>query len=206
VTTAAELFPARDYFDEQFVGVEADGGEVVGVRFDHCTFEKATLPRARFVDCVFQGCTIRTSDLNLAAFPGTRLSDVAFEDTKLTGSVWREIASTGVGAARGLRFARCLLDFAAMSEVRLRNARFEDCSLREADLAQSDFGDAAFVRCELAGVRFQHTRLARASLVGSRNYVIDPRQNDIAGLRVSLPDGLGLLHGLGIVIEDERSA
>ena len=43
--------------------------------------------------------------------------------------------------------------------------------------------------------------LARADLRGATGYAIHPGENDVRGLRVSMPDALSLLLSLGVVVE-----
>jgi len=59
----------------------------------------------------------------------------------------------------------------------------------------------AFDGSDLQGCRFEECDLTSADLRSARNYLISPLSNKIAGMRVSLPEALGLLAAVDVVVE-----
>jgi len=59
-----------------------------------------------------------------------------------------------------------------------------------------DFAGADLTRCA-----FQRDDLSGADLRGARGYVISPLDNDLGGMRVALPEAMGLIAALGVVVE-----
>ncbi len=131
---------------------------------------------------------------------GAQLTEVAFRGCKLLGVDWSTATRSLIG--QPLVFERCLLDFGVFRSANLRGSVFRDCSAREVDLVGADLGEATFEGTNLDRARFGETRLVDASLVGASNYLIDPRENDVSGLRVGLPDGAALLRVFGIVVDE----
>jgi fluoroquinolone resistance protein len=85
--------------------------------------------------------------------------------------------------------------------MQLRRSVFRDCSAREIDLVGADIGEATFDGTNLERARFGATRLVETDLVGALGYELDPRENDVRGLRVGLPEGAALLRVFGIVVD-----
>jgi hypothetical protein len=52
------------------------------------------------------------------------------------------------------------------------------------------------------GSRFVDCDLSGADLRKARAYRIDVRRNAVAGLRVRMPEAIGLLHGLDVVVDE----
>lgn len=167
-----------------------------GSAFERCTFrgvnlQSADLSRCRFVDCRFEG-----SNLSVARLAGAVLQDVAFRDCKLTGVDWAVAQRLAC-----LAFESCVLDECAFVKLDLRDVVFRRCRLRGAVFAETDLSGADFRESDLTGAQFLRTRLAGADLRGARGYVIHPGENDVKGLRASMPDAAGLVTALGVVLE-----
>ena len=96
------------------------------------------------------------------------------------------------------QFDRCRLDYASFAACDLTRVTFRDCHLVEADLSGARLRQATFAGSDLSGARFGGTDLRDASLVGASGWVLDPRDNLVAGLEVEVADAAGLLGPLGI--------
>ena len=73
----------------------------------------------------------------------------------------------------------------------------DEVDFSECNLAQADFSNT-----DLAAAIFQNTDLSQASFVNARNYIIDVRSNKVKKAKFSMPEALGLLYGLDVVIEE----
>jgi len=167
-----------------------------GSAFERCTFrganlQSADLERCRFVEYRFEG-----SNLSVARIAGAAFQDAAFLDCKLAGIDWT-MAQRLVCVA----FESCVLDECAFVKLDLRGVVLRRCRLRDAVFAESDLSHADFRDADLTGAQFLRTNLAGADLRGAHGYVIHPAENNVKGLRASMPDAAGLVTALGVVLE-----
>ena len=167
-----------------------------GTAFERCTFrgvnlQEADLSRCRFVECRFDAC-----NLSVASVTECVLQDVRFRDCKLAGIDW-----SGTRRFSVVAFEACVLDQCAFMGMDLKKAVLRDCRLREVVFAETDLSEADVRAADLTGARFSGTKLAKADLRGAHGYVIHPLENGVAGLRVSMPDAVGLVTGLGVEVE-----
>ena len=91
-----------------------------------------------------------------------------------------------------------------MDEV-LTGSLHEGERLADVELVGADFDEATLRRavvddCSLAGARFVRADLRDADLRGARDYVIDPRETRVEGLRVDVTGALGLLAPFGVAV------
>lgn len=164
--------------------------------FERCVFAGANLQSADLADCRFVDCRFEDSNLSVARVPGCVLQDVTFTGTKLVGIDWSVVARLSVVA-----FERCVLDQCAFVKMDLRKCGMRGSRLREAVFEGTDLSEADLRDTDLAGARFTGTKLVKADLRGARNYVIHPVENQVTGLRVSMPDAAGLVTALGVEVE-----
>ncbi|MFA5594777.1 MAG: pentapeptide repeat-containing protein [Trueperaceae bacterium] len=75
------------------------------------------------------------------------------------------------------------------------------CLLNRAAFERCNLSGVAFDGSDLQGCRFEECDLTSADLRSARNYLISPLSNKIAGMRVSLPEALGLLAAVDVVVE-----
>lgn len=181
-----------------FAEREFTGGVRVtpGSAFERCAFRGATLQSADLSRCRFVECRFDGSNLSVARVAGAVFQDVAFRDCKLAGVDWAVAQRFSCVA-----FEACVLDECAFVKLDLRAATFRRCRLRDAVFAESDLSGADFRESDLAGAQFLRTKLTGADLRGARGYVIHPTENDVKGLRASMPDAAGLVTALGVVLE-----
>ena len=169
---------------------------VRGTSFERCRFAACALQEADLTDCRFIECRFEGSNLSAARIPGSVWRDVAFAGCKLSGIDWSAAARFG-----DVAFDACVLDDSAFLGMKLRRAVLRDCRLRNVSFAEADLTEADLARSDLQGAQFARTKLARADLRGATGYTIHPGENDVRGLRVSMPDALSLLLSLGVVVE-----
>lgn len=76
----------------------------------------------------------------------------------------------------------------------MKEVDFYQADLTECDLSYSNFQEA----------RFQETILIKANFKHAYNYQIDPITNKLKGAQFNLPEAIGLLTGLGIIIKETK--
>ena len=103
---------------------------------------------------------------------------------------------------RNPSFDECNISLNNFTALRLKKTRFVKCDAREADFTQAELSESDFHGSDLLGARFHQTTLLKADFRGAVNYVMNPADNKLKGAKFSLPEALGLLSGLGIVISE----
>ena len=191
----------REYVvDEVLTGELEDGQRLAGVEFVGCTLRDSVLAGATLTGVHFERCTFERVDLSRLRMPDVALDGCTFLGCKALATSW-SMMRTSVLAPDPTAWIDCLLGMGSFSGLDLTGARFERCSLTDADFADAVLKDVTFGDCTLAGARFVRTDLRGADLSGCRDYVIDVREAQVEGLRLDAAGALGLLAPFGVEIE-----
>jgi uncharacterized protein YjbI with pentapeptide repeats len=191
--------------EEVLDGGEIDGlvfeDDVRGRRYSECTFVRCRFQGMALVDvvlsnCVFVDCAFRNVDV-----AGLRMQNTAFRSVVCVGIDWSEVRALGKLFPLFKEISGCVLQFNTFFKMKLSKLLFSDskildCSFMEANLAGSvfrgvDFLNSTFQDCDLTACDFRE----------ARNYRINTAANSMAGARFSLPEVVGLLDNLGVIIE-----
>lgn len=149
-----------------------------------CDFSAADLSGLHLEDCVFEDCRLSGACINGTAFNG-----VHFKRCALAGLNFYEAYRLVMAMA----FEECALDFCSFQELSLKKTVFKNCSLRSAVFTGADLSAAVFDRCDLSRALFHKTRLDKADLSSSYNFVIDPDDNSLKKTSFSSLNLAGLL-------------
>jgi len=193
----AAFASAQSYRAATFEKIDAAGHALEDVEFDSCVFRgcaltKAVLKRWHLLDCRFEDC-----DLTAARLTGARLRGVAFKNCRAGGVNW-----AGASSLDDLSFEHCVLDHGVFTGAKLPRFSAVDCRVREADFGDADLRGAVFSKSDLMGARFFGADLSSADLRGAFDYLIDARDTKLKKARVNLPEAVGLLAGLDVIVED----
>ncbi|NVO31511.1 pentapeptide repeat-containing protein [Hymenobacter lapidiphilus] len=187
-----------DYFPPENVLLRVLPPALVDQReFEQFHFIGFDLSQADLVGCRFTDCLFETCNLAGASLANTSLQNVAFDGCKLLGlqfTVCRDLLF-------GVHFDRCQLDYALFGGKQMAGTRFEGCSLREADFADTNLTGSVFADCDLTGTLFENTKLADADLRTARHLQLDPALNEVKGARFALESLPGLLTKFELVVE-----
>lgn len=201
MSSLREMLDGRDLVEDEEVGGDLDPQErLEGVTFVGCTvtgsvWAHAVLARCRFEDCTFEGV-----DLSGARLPDTVLDECRFVDVRALGTAWGTLARPTIPPDPST-WTGCRLDLGSFGGADLSGARFERCSLVEADLDGVVLRGARLADCDLRGARIIRADLGEADLRGSHGYVLDPRDNEVAGLHVDLAGSAGLLVPFAVEVD-----
>jgi uncharacterized protein YjbI with pentapeptide repeats len=97
-------------------------------------------------------------------------------------------------------FENCLLHYCNFSDLNMKNVRFNGSKIKESHFTNTCLSNADFNGAELSGTIFHNSDLRKADFSGATQYSIDPGTNKIKKAKFSLPEVVGLLHGLDIII------
>ena len=197
--SASRLLEETDFELASVTGLQLTGESLMGKHFAACRIARTVLSDGNLRKTTFDDVEFEDCDLSSVRLDGASLSEVTFRRCKLLGVDWSTASQSLIG--QPLVFEECQLDFGVFQNVKLRGSTFRDCSAREADFVGADIGESSFPGTNLERARFGGTRLVDADLEGARGYELDPRENDVRGLRVGLPEGAALLRVFGIVVD-----
>jgi len=191
------MFETRsDHEDIVFDQLDATKSSIAGSRFDRCTFRKVQLKEASLSKCKFESCVFENCDLSLFHGYESAFIDVRFHECKLVGVNW-----TDGRRYSNISFEKCVLDYCSFVSLDFRKTDFHDCRFLEASFAEANLTDANFAGSDLSGCRFLRTNLTRCDLSNARGYVINPNENTVKGMKVSLAGAVSLMQTLGIRVD-----
>ena len=153
------------------------GLEFAGVKFVGCKFTSASFRRADFCDTVFENCD----------FSGATLRGASFRRAILCGCKGMG-ADFSEGYFADARVEQSNFSYANFSEVKFRAARFFECDLADASLANCAVKGLELQKVRLAavkGLELQKVRLARAELYGTLFRGVDLTDCDLTGVTLS---------------------
>jgi len=195
-----------DYYEDQnFRGLEMDGGEVHGITFVNCTFLSCAFAEATFKACRFQGCTFKKCDLSLVKLDDSSFSGSTFEDSRLIGVNWVHLdwgKSDFQPLSNPMCFNGCVLNYGTFMGLTLEKVVILRCTVWDVDFSDASLCKADCRFSDFTNSRFRHTDLSEADLRGASNYFIQPQHNTLKKTRFSLPEAMSLLYNLDIEISD----
>ncbi len=217
------------FHDQDLSQHDFSGANLAGATFENCTltgtsFRHADLNQAVFTRCRalpqredeqgadFSYANLREArfercDLTTALFCGVTAYDLSFDACQLQGADFTGadfcLPIRGASALAGFRMTGCNFAFGDLSNTQLNDCVLtgnrmidviaHNCSLTGADLSGS----------ELSGLTGSGLDLSGADLRGASFNTLDPRQVNLAGVRMGLSQGLAILERLEILIDPE---
>ena len=124
------------------------------------------------------------------------MHDVVFHTCRLQAVDFGALARDPVGVS--VRFEACDLSVASFRDLDLRQAAFDGGRAQEAAFVAVDLHGIQMRGLDLSGAEIRGCDLRDADLRGSSGVVLSPCDNRVRGLRIDLPDAVGLLAALGV--------
>lgn len=189
-------FDKKVYEHEIFTEMDPDSKNAVDREFYQCRFENCDLTavdfsQSRFETCVFSGCNLSLARINDCRFLGVR-----FEQCKLAGSAFDKCDAFILD----IGFEGSIISNCNFSKLNLKKTLFRGCEILESDFVGTQLMESDFSQSTLAGSVFNTCDLTKANFTGARSYSINPQNNKVKKARFSMPEALGLLEHLDIVI------
>lgn len=188
------MFKTNDYWEEEFIDLEEK--ELDSIYFDNCTFVKCNFSKAVIYKCKFTECRFVNCDLSLAVLKASTFNDVSFENCKLIGISW-----SSCDEPFDVTFSSCNLSQNSFHLMDLRQIKFIDSLIKDSGFEECNMEKSLFDNCDLQLSSFIKNNLKKANFVTSKNYLIDPKQNDLTKASFSLPEALSFLALLPIEIK-----
>jgi uncharacterized protein YjbI with pentapeptide repeats len=188
------MFKTNDYWEEEFI--EYSDKDLDTIYFDNCTFIKCDFSKSYFYSCKFTECTFINCDLSLTILKNCTLNDVSFENSKLLGISWSNCIEPF-----DINFDSCNISQNSFHLLDLRQMKFKNSLINDTGFEECNLERALFDNCNLEQTVFINNNLKKANFETSKNYLIDPKQNDIQKAQFSLPEALSFLSLLPIKIK-----
>lgn len=185
------------YQDEVFEQAELSELFSTPAEFDNCTFNNCSFASANLSGSVFIDCKMNDCDLSNAELKETGLKGVAFNNCKMLGLLFYNCSKF----LFSISLNNCQLNYSSFFQVKLPKVKFSHCDFLETDFTEADLTGCIFDNCNLAGARFEQTKLKQADLHTALNYSIDPNINQIRKAKFSLQGVPGLLDAYDIEID-----
>ena len=167
-------------------------GDYENCIFLNCDLSNFNLSHFAFTECEFIGC-----NLGMAKLGKTALRDIKFKDCKLLGLHFEHCKEL----LFAVDFDHCILNLSCFYNMKIKKAKFKDCSLQEVDFTEADLTDAVFHNCDLSGTIFDNTILEKADFRTAYHYTINPEINKLTKAKFSITGIPGLLKKYNIEIE-----
>lgn len=161
------------------------------VDFAHKVMRNREFNSCHFIDCdftesdlrtnVFEDCTFDRCNFSMAEIEGASFRKVKFIGSKLLGLDFSRCNTFGLS----FYFEETSLDYSVFFDVKLKNTRFINCSLREIDFSNADLSGAVFTGSDFLGARFMNTNLEKSDFRTAENFSIDPTNNKIRKAKFS---------------------
>lgn len=182
-----QYFENSNYIQDDFPGP----GEYVECTFTGIDFQEANISRMKFIDCSFNECNFSNTSVK-----GGLFRSPVFSKSRMIGINWVECATFSSAS-----FSDCLLDYCVFQSLNLKSNKFLECKMHEVDFYQTQLVGADFSKSDLRGTVFNGADLREVDFRGAVNYFIDVKLTNVKKAKFSMPEGLALLTGLGIIIE-----
>jgi len=182
-----ENFHSLDYSDPE--NILADSYE--NCIFSTCHFQAADLDKIRFENCTFDQC-----NFSMANLLDSRFQYCIFKGGKFLATDWSR--------ARELKepkFSHCNMEGSVFNHLDIRYGEFKDCHLIATSFLEVKLQDAVFCHSDLQEAIFEQCQMERCDFRGAKDYQIDIQQNTIRGAQFSRDEAIGLLVGMGVLIE-----
>lgn len=187
-------FETNDYWEEEFK--EYSIKNLDGIYFDDCTFVNCDFSKSLMYKCKFTECKFIDCDLSLSTLKSCTFNDVTFEKSKLLGISWSDCDEPF-----DIVFDSCNLSQNSFHMLDLRQIKFIDSLIKDSGFEECNLEKALFDNCDLQLTVFINNNLTKANFETSKNYLIDPKQNNIEKAEFSLPEALSFLTLLPIKLK-----
>lgn len=180
------MFKTNDYWEDEFI--DYSDKNIESIDFDNCNFINCDFSKSIFAYCKFSECTFDNCDLSLSELKNCTFNDVSFLNSRLLGLSWSSSQEPF-----NVKFDSCNLSQNSFHLLDLRVMKFINSSIKDTGFEECNLEKALFDKCNLEHTVFINNNLKKANFETSKNYLIDPKYNDVKGAMFSLPEALSFL-------------
>lgn len=184
-------FAADAYELAAIEGVSLNDASASRRQFDTCLLTRIELDRTKLSNFRMVDVRVERSSAANGIWAKPNLRRVAIVGCRLTGLTMTE------GDLSDVLFQECKADFLRLASSRIRNARFENCVLAEADFHESTVERVVFNGCDLRNANLANAKLSEVDLRGSKidGLTLDAAQ--LGSLTVDPSQAMAIIQILG---------
>lgn len=189
------MFEKEEYLEEEFEGIDfteeiEEYREFDGCSFINCTFRSTEFLSCKFSECIFEGC-----ELSLMKVKNSTFNDVVFKNSKVTGVDFSHLSEPVE-----IHFDTCNVNMSSFYNLDMRHAKILNSSLHDVDFVETNLEKADCSGSDFMGALFGRTNLKSAKLSSAKNYMINPNENIVTNMEVSLPHASSFFTFLGLKV------
>lgn len=159
--------------------------------FMDCDFSACNFHDLTFIDCTFTRCNFNNAQINHVKFRTVFFTDCQFKEVNF--AMCDQLILQ-------MRFDNCVLDFAKMYALKLKQCTFYKTSLIAVDFMKADVSGISFNKCDLYRAEFEQANAQKTDFSTSTNYTINPALTKVKKAIFSLEGAKGLLSHHQIVV------
>ncbi|WP_432670888.1 pentapeptide repeat-containing protein [Flavobacterium sp. SM2513] len=160
--------------------------------FINCDFSACNFHDLTFIDCNFTNCNFSQAQINHVKFRTVFFNSCQFKEVNF--AMCDQLIFQ-------MHFKDCILDFAKMYALKLKQCTFYNSSLIAVDFMKADVSGISFAKCDLYRAEFDEANAQKSDFSSSTNYTINPKQTKIKKAIFSLEGAKGLLSHHQIIVE-----
>ncbi len=189
-------FSEKTYYQARFAKISLSNENLNSKSFEECEFSSCSFINCKLEKCRFLNCKFSECILSAVIPSDCRWIETGFTKCKAIGIDW-----TTAKEIRELAFHECQINYSSFKLINLSKIKVIGCEAREVDFTDADLTEGDFRNTDFTGSRFFKTNLTGADLRGSKNYLIDVKNNTLKKTRFSYPEVISLLNSMDIIIE-----
>ncbi len=140
---------------------------------ENVDLQESVVSSVAFEYCTFKSCLFHKTKFEFCTFTECKFEDCDLSLIGVKGSVFNDVTIIN-SKAIGIDFSATISPFELAIE------------------------DSNFSNTDLSGATFSDTKLKSADFSNARNYFVDPKDNDVRAMKVSLPEAGSFLLHLGL--------
>lgn len=185
-------FPADSYELAAIHGAVLSDASVSRLQFDTCVLTRVELDRTTLSNLRMVDVIVETSSAANGTWASPSLRRIEIIGSRLTGLTVTE------GELADVVFRECKADFIQIiAASRIRDVRFENCVLAEADFRESTIERVTFSGCDMRNANLAKARLIEVDLRGSRIEGLTLDASQLGSLTVDPSQAMVILQMLG---------
>lgn len=185
------------YSDHKIIDADFSSTTLFDNSYERCTFTNCDFVECTLDSCNFDNCTFISCNLSILKIKDSTFRNVKFKNSKMVAINWSK-ASIPIS----IGFDNCIINNSSFYQLDLRKIGITDCTAKNVDFEGTNLQGAILYNTDFEGSSFIKTNLQFADFSTSKNYYIDPRNNNIRKAKFSIPEAFSFFAALGVDLVD----
>lgn len=199
-----DLISESRFEDVTISGITLKEDKLTSKQFNDTIFENCDFSSTVFESCSFINCKFKNCNLALIKIPRCDIENTSFLQCKMLGIDWTVVKWRPFNPKKKpkfkIYFKNCFLNYNIFIGLRIINAKFDECCLKDAYFENADLQGTNFTNSDLEGAVFSDTDLREADFSEAKNYNINAQINRVTKAKFSFPEAMSLVYALDIEV------